>query len=73
MATKQGSLLANLGKRLLGFNMSNSCCAAPAAEATKTEEIKAVEILTPDPTATGASCCAPSCCASDAPADARRA
>ena len=72
MATKQGSLLANLGKRLLGFNTSGNCCAAPTAEATKAPEVKKVEILTPDAAATGTSCCAPSCCASDAPAETRR-
>jgi hypothetical protein len=66
MATKQGGLLINLGKRLLGFNTSSSCCAAPTAEATKTPEVKAVE-------ANGTSCCAPSCCAADTPVDARRA
>ena len=62
--------LAALGMRILGFNTS-SCCAAPAAEAVKPPAAKAVEIMTPDPTADGASCCAPSCCQSTAPANAK--
>lgn len=62
--------LATLGKRLLGFNTS-SCCAAPTAEVVKAPVAKAVELPTPDTTAQGASCCAPSCCASTTPADAR--
>lgn len=80
MADKQSGLLVTLGKRLLGFSTSTSgCCAAPAA----TEEVKkpeprhlttkTVEVVTPDPKAAGASCCAPTCCSADAPADARRA
>lgn len=80
MADKQSGLLVTLGKRLLGFSTSSSsCCAAPTAteEAKKPETrnltAKAIEVVTPDPKAVGDSCCAPSCCAADAPADARRA
>jgi hypothetical protein len=79
MADKQSGLLVTLGKRLLGFSTSSSCCATPTA----TEEVKqpeprhlttkTVEVVTPDPKATGASCCAPTCCSADTPADARRA
>jgi len=80
MADKQSGLLVTLGKRLLGFSTSSSgCCATPAAteEAKKPETrdltAKALDVVTPDPQAAGASCCAPSCCSADAPADARRA
>jgi hypothetical protein len=60
MATKQGGLLATLGKRLLGFNTSSSgCCAAPAAAAgpEKAEAVKAAEAVPAE-----AGCCAPTCC-----------
>jgi hypothetical protein len=73
---KQGGLLVTLGKRILGFNTSSSgCCAGPAAAdavkapAAKETAVPSVEITSPGPQ--GASCCAPSCCASTAPADAR--
>jgi hypothetical protein len=46
MATKHGGLLADLGKRLLGFNTFSSCCAAPTAEA-KAPATKPIEIVTP--------------------------
>jgi hypothetical protein len=81
MADKQSGLLVTLGKRLLGFNTSSSgCCAAPTAatqEAKKPEipepAAKALNVVTPDPKATTGSCCAPSCCSAETPADARRA
>ena len=39
MATKQGGLLATLGKKMLGFNTSSSgCCAAPAAAPSETDK-----------------------------------
>jgi len=69
MADKQGGLLVTLGKRLLGFNTSSAgCCGSPKA----TEEVKAPEVVTEDPKAAGASCCAPSCCTTDASSDATR-
>lgn len=74
MATKQGGLLATLGKRILGFSTSSSsCCAVPAAEevkmsAAKIPVIKVVEVANPDAAAQDASCCAPSCCVSTTPA-----
>jgi hypothetical protein len=71
MATKYGGLLADLGKRLLGFNTFSSCCAAPTAEA-KAPATKPIEIVTPANAAPRTSCCAPSCCATQIPADARR-
>ena len=57
MASKQSGLLATLGKRILGFNVSSSgCCAAPAAaDDGKTTEVKGSEVSAP-----GAGCCAPS-------------
>jgi hypothetical protein len=78
MADKQRGLLVTLGKRLLGFNTSSSgCCTAPTAEVKKPEAAsltpKTIDVVTPDPKAAGAGCCAPSCCSADAPADARRA
>ena len=81
MADKQSSLLVTLGKRLLGFNTSSSGrCATPTAatqEARKPEiqelPAKTLNVVTPDPKATAGSCCAPSCCSSETPADAKRA
>ena len=76
MASKHGGLLVSLGKRLLGFNTSSTgCCAAPAAaEATKPEAATHVTkpILVTMPDTTAGSCCAPTCCSADAPADAAR-
>ena len=68
MANK-GGLLATLGKRILGFSTSSNCCAGPTAEeaktpATKSPDLKAVEMTNPDTAAQGAGCCAPSCCES---------
>jgi hypothetical protein len=71
MAIKQGGFLASLGKRLLGFNTSSTgCCAGPTA----TDDVKKKPILVTVPDTTGAagSCCAPTCCSADAPAETRR-
>lgn len=74
MASKEGSLLATLAKRLLGFNTSSSaCCAAPTASPDKALEAKdsaakAAEATTREAHAHGAGCCAPSCCTPSAPA-----
>lgn len=80
MADKQSGLLVSLGKRLLGFSTSSSsCCASPtAAEEVKKPETRnpttrVFDVVTPDPNATATSCCAPSCCSADTPADAKRA
>jgi hypothetical protein len=80
MAEKQSGLLVTLGKRLLGFSASSKgCCASPTAtEEVKTPETRApatkvIEVVTPDPKGASASCCAPTCCSSETPADARRA
>jgi len=77
MANKQGGLLANLGKRMLGFSTpSNGCCGAPGttdqtkgAEATGAAT-KVVEVTIPAADAQDAGCCAPSCCSTAAPAGA---
>jgi hypothetical protein len=64
MANKHGSLLATLGKRMLGFGTSSSaCCAArAAAEERKASEAKSSDVgaETPMPTAHETGCCAPS-------------
>ena len=77
MAEKQSGLLVTFGKRLLGFNTSSSgCCATPTAtteEVKKPEDAKTLNVVTPDPKATAGSCCAPTCCSAETPADARRA
>jgi hypothetical protein len=80
MADKQSGLLVTLGKRLLGFNTKSSgCCAAPTATEevkkpeTRTLTTKVIDVVTPDPKAAGGSCCAPSCCSAETPADAKRA
>ena len=72
MASKNGGLLATLGKRLLGFNTS-ACCATPTAEAAKVSDTKPVEMLTPVASEEAGGCCAPSCCQSEAPASTRNA
>lgn len=64
-------LLVTLGKRILGFNSSNGCCATPTAVEDKTPATKVIEVITPATGPEGGSCCAPSCCASTAPADKR--
>jgi hypothetical protein len=72
MANKQSGLLVTLGKRILGFGTSSSgCCAGPVAEAVKTPEVKTVEITPLDTSTRGEGCCAPSCCESATPADAK--
>jgi len=74
MANRQGSLLAILGKRMLGFNPSSKgCCAPPAlkeakAADTQGSEAKAVVKKTPATHVQDASCGAPSCSASASPA-----
>jgi hypothetical protein len=70
MAMKQGGLLMSLGKRILGFGTaSTGCCAGPAAEEPKK---KAIAIVAPEATDAAGSCCAPTCCSADAPAEAGR-
>jgi hypothetical protein len=79
MADKQSGLLVTLGKRLLGFSTSSSgCCASSTTEEAKQPETltlpaKVIDVLARDPTAVGGSCCAPSCCSAETPADAKRA
>ena len=81
MTDKQSGLLVTLGKRFLGFNTSSSgCCATPTAateEVKKPETLetatKTINVVNPDPKAAAGSCCAPSCCSAETPADARQA
>jgi hypothetical protein len=69
MANKHGSLLATLGKRMLGFSTSSSgCCAGPAATDGKPPETATDTVASPKPGEGGAP--AASCC-STAPASAR--
>jgi hypothetical protein len=69
MATKEGSVLATLAKRLLGFRSAASCCAAPTASAAQESKecgTQAVQTITPAPHTHDGSCCAPSCCSTSA-------
>ncbi len=64
MANKQGSLLVTLGKRMLGFSRSSGgCCAAPAADGSKANEVTCSVIDEAGPkmpdNATEAGCCTP--------------
>ena len=73
MADRQNGLLVTLGKRLLGFTSSaRSGATTEAKEPDARPAMKTIAVLTPDPKASGAGCCAPSCCSTDAPADGRR-